>query len=375
MRLAYVVGRYPLASEIFIRREVEMLRRLGHAVAIWPCGAREPRRGSPWIGDSPPGLPERPLRIPWAARTMWRHPRLALRYAHRTDHAAAALGPADLVLAHFASETAFCGRSLARIREVPFAVSVHARDVFVPWKPGLAVLCAAQRIFACSREVHEAVRPRLADRPERLSLIHHGVPEDLFRMERTPRAQKTLLAAGRLVPKKGFDVLLQALPRLLPQFPNLSLHIAGTGPLLDRLRKAVSSLNVENCVHFLGELTQEDLAAEMRRAHVFCAPSRIAEDGDRDGIPNVVLEAMAAGLPVVSCDAGGLGEVVTDYVTGRLVPPEEPEALAVALLEWLAEPQKASAAALRAKERMRADFSLEKNVRELAAALEGMIGS
>ncbi len=371
MHFAYVVEEYPRPSETFIRREVETMRTLGHRVSVWPCGHRVRVGESPWIGpdaqDATRAMPlaqDVPkLTDPWA-------PISSLRYDKRIDRAAEqAPKDIDLVHAHFASLPAFCAFGLATLLSRPWTVSVHARDIFAPWRPGLRAARRAARVIACSQEAaHAAKRRGVA--PERLRMIHHGVSEDFFSARHAPEGPPTVFAAGRLVPKKGFNTLIHALPVLRGQVPEARVRIAGEGPLAYRLKEASYSLGVGDSVAFLGRIKPEDVLHEMCNAHVLCAPSIVFARGDRDGIPNVVVEAMAVGLPVVASRVGGLPEVVEDGVTGRLVTPDRHTHLAAVLAELLRDPPQGAQLAQAAHARVRDEFNLERNVRVLAAYLE-----
>jgi colanic acid/amylovoran biosynthesis glycosyltransferase len=137
-----------------------------------------------------------------------------------------------------------------------------------------------------------------------------------------------LLTVGRLVEKKGIEFGLRAVARLIQEYPKLDYTIIGEGPERDSLTTLVRELGIGNHVNFVGAKTRETVAAMMRNAHILLAPSVSARSGDEEGIPLVLMEALASGLPVVSTAHAGIPELVTHGVSGLLAPERDPEALA-----------------------------------------------
>ena len=175
-----------------------------------------------------------------------------------------------------------------------------------------------------------------------------------------------VLAVGRLVPKKGFRHLVEA-AALSPG--GFEVEFAGDGPERGDLERLAAARRVSGRIRFSGELDGAGLAAAFARSDAVCAPSVVAPDGDRDGVPNSLLEAMAAGLPAVAADAGGLAEAVEDGRTGLLVPPADPGALAEAIERLEGDADLPRRLASGAAELLRERFSLEKNAARLAGLL------
>ena len=140
-----------------------------------------------------------------------------------------------------------------------------------------------------------------------------------------------LVQAGRLIEKKGLSVSLNAFAVFLDRYPNATLTIAGEGPLLDELQKLTRELNIEERVSFTGFVSQEQLREIYYRSHIFL-PSQIGRDGNQEGVPNSMLEAMASGLPVFATEHGGIPEAIENAVSGVLVPEHDHETLSRALL-------------------------------------------
>ncbi|MBN1256829.1 MAG: glycosyltransferase family 4 protein [Planctomycetes bacterium] len=367
MRIACVVEHYPQASELFIQREVECLRGLGHEVLLWPLV----KTATPlWLGAHKESsfISTGNYLIP-ALQNMGKHPLLALRYGSRVAKAAGEIAPPELVYAHFASITAFCASALARLWKVPLVVSGHARDLFVPWQPGITAAKTADQVIVCSEVALIKAKELFPGMAGRIQLIHHGLPESAFVSSRGGNKPDMILAAGRLVPKKGFNLLLEAIAILKNRGKELCLRLAGEGPMREHLHNLVKHLSIQDRVEFLGMLTQQDLQKEIQQAAIFCAPAVMAPDNDQDGIPNVILEAMAAGLPVMACDAGGISEIVKDGVTGRLVASGSKELLAEALAASLPINDTTISMAKHAREFIQQNFSLRNNVEKLAQTL------
>jgi glycosyltransferase involved in cell wall biosynthesis len=207
--------------------------------------------------------------------------------------------------------------------------------------------------------------------------IYHGLSDDFARLlgaspppERRFGGELRVLGVGRLVPKKGFDVLLEACGRLLRQGLDLDMVLVGEddehAPLL---RRTIAALRLDERVRLTGPLLQPALYREYLRASVFCLPCRILADGDRDGIPNVLPEAMACGLPVVTTPISGIPELVADGVNGLTVPPEDPEALARAILRLHQEPGLAARLSRAARTTVQQRFDGGRSAAELAALL------
>ncbi len=228
----------------------------------------------------------------------------------------------DGVHGYFAHQPAAVAQHAAALLGLPFGFSAHAKD---PRKVDGAELAdrarAAACVIACNRDVAEQLRAIGADP----TLVPHGVDLDMF----TPRGRTIeLLAVGRLVAKKGFEVLIEALPLL--EF-DWRLRVVGAGPLLGELSAIGQATGIADRVEFLGTRTHAELPSLYRSADIVVVPSVIDGDGDRDGLPNVVLEAMASGLAVVGSDVAAIPTAVEHEVTGLLVPPGDAKLLAEAV--------------------------------------------
>ena len=172
---------------------------------------------------------------------------------------------------------------------------------------------------------------------------------------------------GRLVEKKGHEVLLRAVATLRRARGRFRVAIAGDGPLLAPMESLARRLGITPIVTFCGSLSHEEVKELLAVARALVVPSVIASDSDRDGLPNVILEAAAMGCPVIASDLSAIPEFVTHRGTGLLVPPEDPRALADALREVLDDPSTAAARAGHARRRVIAEFDVARNVMPLEA--------
>ena len=253
----------------------------------------------------------------------------ALMLARRLDR----LGAPPLYV-HFAHRPATVGRFAALMLGTPFAISAHAVDVWIPSAKELRLKVRdAEVVLCCYREAQEYLAD-LAGSHTPVELAYHGVelPPATVRRERTPAV---LLSIGRLIEKKGFDTLLRAARLVADRQLDFRLAIAGDGPLWATLQRLVNELELGEYVRFLGPLNQRELERYFAEASGFVLPCQIAADGNRDGLPNTLLEAMARRLPVISTTLQGVKEAIPDDSCGLLVAPHDHVALAEAMIRVL----------------------------------------
>lgn len=377
-RVIYLVRSWPRLSQTFIVNEVLALERRGLGLAIFSlvhsgeevvqpqvADVRAPIR---YLDDGQEGrrarvtahlttLAAAPGRYARALLFCLRNPDVAAGYGdcsalrcfcHAVQVTAAVHQLRDAgdeavhVHAHFAHDPALVGMLVARLTDLPFTFTAHARDLLQIPAGSLAVraaratavvTCCAANAAYISSAVPESQRPPVL-------VIYHGVELRRFTPGRTDRGGPvpTLLSVGRLVEKKGFADLLQALARLQTAGVPFSCRIYGDGPLRDELLGLRDSLSLQETVELMGTRSSEQIVAALGAADAFVLTPRVAEDGDRDGIPNVLVEAMACGLPVVTTSAGGISELVEHRVNGLVTAPGDPVAVAGSLSELLADP-------------------------------------
>lgn len=240
--------------------------------------------------------------------------------------------------AHFAAGAALDAMRLGRLLGLPYSVTAHAYDVFREERNLREKLeRAAFATSVCHYTVSHLrglVSPEAA---ERIHEVRMGIDGDRFRRSRPQAAARRLVAVGRLVEKKGFRHLLEAVALLESTTPIEGLTIVGDGPLASELRSRARELGIEPKVEFAGTCEHDQVRSHMEGADLLVMPSVVASDGDRDSLPVVVEEALALEIPVVASDLGGLPEVVRPEF-GRLVPPGDASAIADAIAELLSLP-------------------------------------
>ena len=226
--------------------------------------------------------------------------------------------------AHFAHDPALVALLVKRLTHLPYSFTAHARDlVQIPPSSLAARAAEATALVTCCEANAEYIASTVPTSVPAVRVIHHGVELDLFKPQPRPTLspEARLVTVGRLVEKKGFPDLLQALGRLKASGRRITCQVYGDGPLLKQLTALRDSLGLEHDVHFAGERSREAIIQALHSSEVFVLTPTVTEDGDRDGIPNVLVEAMACGLPVVSTSAGGIPELVTHGVNGFLTAP------------------------------------------------------
>jgi len=228
----------------------------------------------------------------------------------------------------------------------PVVVSFHGADVLVDLdKPSYRkateeMLQLVRGIFVRSESLGAALRPLTTD-DRKVAVTRTGIPihDFPFRARTTPESgQWRLLQAGRLIEKKGIVTSLRAFAEFAKVFPNAQFTVAGEGPLLEELQRMTNELGIDGKVSFPGFVDQEKLRDLLMKSHIFLHPSQIGADGNQEGVPNSVLEAMASGLPVFATRHGGIPEAVDDGLTGMLVDERDHVALAQRLIDAARQP-------------------------------------
>jgi glycosyltransferase involved in cell wall biosynthesis len=226
-----------------------------------------------------------------------------------------------------------------RIAGIPWSLTTHAKDLYTLPPADIADRCAqAAFVATCTAANAGYLAEEVGVERAKVVVCRHGVRLDRFSSDERRPEPGRILSIGRLVPKKGCGVLLQACALLAARGVPFSLDVVGDGPLAGELAALATSLSLQSQVRFNRGRPQPELVEFYRRAAVFALAPAVQADGDRDGVPNVILEAMASGVPVVASAISGIPEVVEHNRTGLLVPPSDPAALAGALEQLLADP-------------------------------------
>ena len=238
------------------------------------------------------------------------------------------------VHAHFATHPATAAWIVHRLTGIPFSFTAHANDLFVR-PPLLARQAATARFVAAISEYNRALLRKWCPATTRIELIRCGVDVARFAPSaRVERDRDEILCVASLEPKKGHTVLLEALAHLAGR-PRVTLSLVGDGPAREAIRRRARELGVSGRVRMHGPATADEVRAALDRAGVFALASVPLRSGRMEGIPVALMEAMASGLPVVASRLSGVPELVEDGVTGLLVAPADPRALADALTRIL----------------------------------------
>lgn len=262
--------------------------------------------------------------------------------------------PFDVIHAHWVIPNGPPAALVARSRRCPLIISLHGSDIhtarrhrLLGWVAG-CTLRQARAITACSPDLAEGAC-RLGVSPERVHLVIWGADPAAFaettgeatmlrrRLQLEDKAP-VILTLGRLVRKKGVGYLVRAVPRIRSQYPDARVVIVGDGPERPELERLTTELGVMDSVLFAGEADWQDIPSFLSLCAIFVAPSVTDEDGNVDGLPTTILEAMAAERPVVASRLAGIPLAVTHEQSGLLVPPGSPEALADAIARLLGSP-------------------------------------
>jgi len=400
-RVAFVLKGYPRLSETFIAQEIAALEQRGLQILIVSLRHPTDARRHPVhaeirarVAYLPEYLYQEPFRVlrAWsrvrrwpsyrAARALWLRdlardptPNRVRRFGQALVLAAEL--PADVrhLHAHFLHTPASVTRYAAQLCGLHWTGSAHAKDIWTtPEWEKREKLASCDWLVTCTaanRDHLAALAP-----PGRVELVYHGL--DLARfppLPAPPTAARNgsdagdpikILSVGRLVEKKGTDVLLEALARLPPELHWRLVHVGG-GPLKHRLERRARALGLADRIAWRGMLPQQELLEQYRSADLFVLASRIARSGDRDGLPNVLMEAQSQGVACVASDLPGIGELIENGVTGVLVSPGSAAALAQALAALISDPARRRELGAAGMARLTASFALEPNIARLAS--------
>jgi glycosyltransferase involved in cell wall biosynthesis len=275
----------------------------------------------------------------------------------------------DQIHAHFIDRAATLALVASRLLDIPYSVTAHANDIYV--NPILLheKLGEAKFVATCTG-YNQAHLARLgADSfGHKLRCIYHGLDVGNYQpASRVSSDKPMVIAVGQLKEKKGFAYLIEACHMLKERGYHFECQIVGEGPLRQDLEARIRQLFLQDTVTLCGALPHQDVIDKYKQSTIFVLPCIVGSDGDRDGIPNAVLEALAMQRPVVSTRHSGIPEVVEDGVNGLLVPPADAVALAEALANLLDDPERRQRLGERGRQTVIENFDVAQNVRRLLA--------
>ncbi|MCK4615192.1 MAG: glycosyltransferase [Thermoplasmata archaeon] len=339
MKIGYVLDNFPKRSETFVLNELLGLS-LKHDVTVFALGAE--------VG----------LDIPEHITAYYPRKRLSDHIHSAVELAKGALLERNIYEAHYHSIAGYFARIakregievlhkhfatnsvihyMAHMLNIPYTLTTHAMDIFsLPRYSHLETLLRnASRICTISNFNREFMSEHFGLERDGILVVRMGIDVESFLPMFSRPGCNSILSVGRFVRKKGFETAIRAVALLKPEYPELQYRIIGGGPMESDLRTLAHELSVDDNVHFLGNLSSSELRDEYSRASVFILPCTVADDNDMDGIPVVLMEAMAMQKLVISTSISGIPELVQDGKTGLVVEPKEPKSLSNAIARVL----------------------------------------
>jgi len=428
IRVAYVMSRFPKLTETFVLYEILAVQQLGVAVEIYPLLGPDTGRaaldgGSIWRkiwelcrGRRPAGtvhpeaaaLARRAHYQPFVSAAivraqlhyLWHKPRayaaalgLVLKHTWRSANkliGSLAIFPKTVyfarqmdvagithIHAHFANHPATAALLIHRLAGIPFSFTAHGSDLHRNRCLLREKAAAAQFVVTISQYNRQVILAHCGAAVQRkLAVIHCGVDTQVFRpaagASSDPAGQPSralrILSIGTLHEVKGHRYLIEACAQLRQRGVNFVCHIIGDGPDRQPLQDQILRGGLADHVHLLGPRTRAEIVSRVQQADVLAAPSVFSQSGRREGIPVVLMEAMACGLPVVASAISGIPELVGDGQTGTLVPPGDAHALADALQNLAQDAALRRRLGTAGRRRVEADFNLHRNARQLVRA-------
>lgn len=278
---------------------------------------------------------------------------------------------------HFMHTPASVGYYSSLISGRSWSISAHAKDIWTLDRRELAAKLASADWTVTCTAANRRYLSQIADRDDKVALLYHGLDFSRFELNpghpaqrdgRDPTHPVRLISVGRAVDKKGYDDLLRALAELPADLHWRFTHI-GRGELLEQLRNQARELGIERCIEWLGALPQTEVLRHYREADLFVLPSRISGDGDRDGLPNVLMEAQSQGLACLSTNVSGIPELITHAESGWLVAQKSVPELRQALQTLIGDTALRTRLGEAGCRRVRRDFSMDAGIDALAARL------
>ena len=395
VRVAYLISRFPKITETFILYEMLAVAEQGVEVELYPLWREHTRQMHPeaqplvarahfepalawrFVKSHAYFLRRNPLSycktLAALLRGTWRSPRYflgALAIFPKVVHWAYLMRQANIshVHAHFASHPAAAAFAIWRLTGIPYSFTAHGSDLHRDKTMLRAKVREASWVAAISRYNRDLILEECpAEEVSKVEVIHCGVNlPALADQQRTSRDHFNIICIGTLHEVKGQAYLIDACQRLRRQGVEVFCHFVGDGPDAAALRRRARASGIESYIHFHGRCTRDRVLELLAQAHVLAAPSVFSRDGRREGIPVVLMEAMAVGVPVVASQISGIPELVDDGISGLLVPPRDHRLLAEAIERMYRDPALRQQLATAARQKVTAEFSLHRCAERLA---------
>lgn len=403
-KLAIVLKGWPRLSETFIAQELVALEQRGIGFDVWSL-RRPTDKKRHILHDAlrakviylPEYLYEEPLRVLKATAYAVRLPNFGKtakawlrdvlrdpspnrirRFGQAMVLAREASSDLTFLYAHFLHTPSSVARYASLLRGINWGFSAHAKDIWISPEWEKREKLAEAEFGATCTALSAAHLRELSTDPSRLDLVYHGLDLSRFPEPPPPRPRRdgsndtvNLVSVGRLVEKKGYDLLLAALAAL-PSALNWRFTHIGGGELSSSLLAQAQKLDIADRIKWRGACDQSEVVAALRAADIFVLPSRIAKDGDRDGLPNVLMEAASQDLPIVATDVSAIPEFIENGRHGVLAEPDAAK-LSQALEGVIGDPEGRAAMAKAARARLVTDFGMDRGIDTLATRLRAAL--
>lgn len=392
LRVAYLFERFPSFGQTFCYREVAELVRQGADVTVFSIRRPTGEPTQEWdesLVSRVNYVPDEQLlvkeievaalagELPAEAMRMlkeWGRNSDFLRL-YQAAYVGLRLRKAEItrVHAHFAGMAARTAYWIGQFFGIEYSITAHANDIFAPRDFVVSldkIINGAATVVTVSDFAAEHLRKQFAPAAPRIRRVYNGIDIDSFQPSRYDAEPPLIIGVGRLIEKKGFSDLISACRLLVERGRPFQCEIIGEGPLQESLSAHIAHSQLGDVVHLLGPRTQSQIAERLAAAALFVLPCTTEHGGGMDNLPTVIMEAMAAGLPVISTPVAGVPEMVQPGVTGELVPPGDALRLADAIERVLADPDAARRLGATGRAVAAEKFAIEANVRALTKILQ-----
>ena len=375
-KVAYILDQFPVLSETFVMDEILQLKIMGMDIPIFIIH-KEAANADSFVRIVKSNL-----------NFLFRAP---LKYIHFIFKYAFKIGKKEFLQiiylcdainrrkinrlhAHFAALPATAANIISQLLKIPFSFTAHAHDIFVKNDFLEDNIKNAEFFVAVSEYNKKYLLEKFSGIPaDKIKVIHCGVDTERFKPQSVARTGTiTILSGGRLVEKKGFTYLINACRLLSEKGIKFRCDIFGDGPLKEKLLNKINESGMEGIINLLGAVDRDKLLQLLNGSDLFVLPSIIVKDGDRDGIPVVLMEAMACGKPVISTNISGIPELVVSMENGILVPEKNITELAQAIETLFDNRGLRESLGLKARQKVIGKFSINKNIDMLAKSFESV---
>lgn len=396
--VAYLFERFPSFGQTFCYREVAELDRQGTKVHVFSIRRPVDEPLQDWdkqLVERVHYLPEEKLLVPEVDRVLrgkavspetraavekWGRQSDFLRL-YQAIYVGTRLQRQGLrhIHAHFAGMAARTAYWIREFFGIPYSFTAHANDIFAPRDFAVSLpklMVGAAAIVTVSDYAARLLKDRFPEISAKVHRVYNGVDLSRFHATDPGTGIPAIISIGRLIEKKGFADLISACALLSSsRRRGFACEIIGEGPLEEALRAQIAGAGLEGQVRLTGPQTQAQVALRLAHATIFALPCTREADGGMDNLPTVIMEAMAAGLPVISTPLAGVPEMVEPDVNGELVPERDPAAICAAMERLVSDPARARRLGDRGRQIAREKFSIETSARELQEIFASIQGA